>query len=352
MVLQAGTTGSLLASNNINVNNVSAAQNLSLFATGDSSGAGTGTAIQVGGTSSVAGTITASGFNAANQFSATNGNIDITLASGNLTTALAWGGNGDNITLTANNGSILQNFAQYGYNGKTIYAANGGDVSLTALGGVGSYISTGVNALGAGSDLLARASGQNAGVSVQLFGRVDGNLTTHHTSGAGTALTGGVNLGTGIGAPLNLNDVYTVEDVMGSTSVRALGAVNLYGSFWGPVSVLNSSSITAVVDKGPLNISTAQSTGAISLTSLMGRITGTNVNSSGGGNIFLQAGSQTPRDKMAYISIANLTTTGNLTADAWGSTTGNSTGSAISITGSVSGSKTTSTHVGGSVSVP
>ena len=354
--LQAGTTGSVLATNNINVTNVSSGQNLSLWATGDTAGTGNGTAIQVGGTSSVAGYIQAAGFNAANNITGANGAINIALSSGNLITGLAWADN-DNITLTASNGSILQSSSGFpwAFNGKTIFTS-GGDVALTASGGAGSYISTGVNALGSGSDLTATASGQNAGLSVQLFGRVDGNLTTHHTSGSGTALTGGVNLGTGLGGSVaNLNDTYTVQDVLGTTFVRASGAVNMYGSFWGPVTVLNSSSITAAVDKGPLNIATASASGNISLTSYRDAITGTTISSTGGGGITLQAGSQWTRDKLSHVSISNLTTTGALNVTVAGSTNGSTSGNSIVIggsTGSSSGSHLVNDVYLGTVSMP
>ncbi len=336
--VQAGSTGNLAATNYIDLNDVSATQNASFFSTG----ANGGRAIRVDGNSNVAGYIVAGGLNASNNITGTNGDIILQMNSGNLTTGLAWS-NANDITLTANNGSLLQSASGFPwtFNGKTIFT-QGGNVALTANGGAGSYIDTGVIALGAGSNLTARASGRSGGnLSVQLFGRADGNLAVYNTSGGGNAVTGNVNLGTGIGGDADdLNDVYTVMDVTGTTSVRALGNVNLYGYYGGSVSIYNANAITAVADKGNLNLNSINAGNNINLTSVRGTITGSNVNSTGGGNIYLQAGSEHPRDKMSYITINNLNTTGNLDVVVAGSTDGTTSGNSVVITGGVGGATT------------
>ena len=343
--LQAGSTGNLGAGFAVDVDDVHASQNASFYASGNNGGR----AIRVDGNSDVAGWIRASGFNAANNLTGANGEIILQMNTGNLTTGLAWS-NSSNITLTTNNGSILQDPNGYPWGpgafwGKTIFTGNGGDISLTANGGAGSYISTGANALGVGSNLTARASGESGtGRSVQLYGRVDGNMTVYNTSGVGNAVTGDVYLGTSIGAdPNNLNDVYTVQDVVGNTSIRAFGDVGLYGSFQGTVSLYNTNSVTAVVDKESLLINTISATNDVNLTSLRGVITGGNITS--GGDINLQAGSQWTRDKMSYVTLNNLNATGNLDVVVGGSTNGGTSGNSIVITGSSVGGASTGSHI-------
>ena len=357
------TTGngdiSLQAGDAIDINAVDANQNAFFYAFASDGGE----AIRVDGGSSVAGYVVATGYDGSNNITGTNGNIILNFNSGNLTTATAWAGSGDNITLTASGtgGNILQSEAGYNalwgastFNGKTIFTTGGGDVVLTASGGANSYINTGVNALGSGANITARANGESGGgLSVQLYGRADGNLAVYNSSGSSNAVTGDVNLGTDIGDPNDLNDVYTVMDVFGNTTVRAFGDVGLYGSFWGTVSLYNTNSITGIVDKGSLNIATATATNSIDLTSLLGNITGSNVT---GDDITLQAGSSFPRDKMSYINISSLSASGNLDAVVTGSTDGTTSGNSIVITGSVGGSSSGSHLVDdvylGGVSIP
>lgn len=353
MRLQSGSTGDLGAAYSVDVTNVSANQNASFFA----SGADGGVSINVAGTSSVAGNIIASGYNASNYLTGASGDINITLDSGNLTSSLIWGGNGADINLATNNGAILQSESGFNslygggsFNGKTIFTESA-NVNLTADSGAG-YIMTGVNALGAGSSLTATARGSNgSGVSIQLFGRVDGNLNAHHVSGSGIATSGHVYLGTGIGDPVDLNDVYTVMDVVGDTYVKSNGDVRLYGMFAGDTSITKSDSITILTDKLGISGSTLKSTGDINLTSLMGSVTGGLLNA-GAGNVSIQAGSQSVRDKMSYVNFTNFSTTGNLNVTTYGTTTGNETGVSIDISGSVGGSVNTTTDIDGSVSTP
>lgn len=363
MRLQAGNPNSLNAGNAILVSNLNAGQNLRLFASGDSSGNGSGLAISVGGNSAVAGHITASGLNSAYQFAGTNGHIDIALASGDLKTALIWT-KGKHITLTANNGNILQDSSIYNFSalrGNTLTTepalGGGGNITLSALGGGSRYINTG----GFGYNITAKASGDSngngGGNSVQLFGRAYGNLSvTNPTSGN---VTGNVFLGTALGDPNDLSDVNTVMDIDGATLVKANGTVNIYGSTGGPV-VIMGKSVTGQLDKGNLNIgqlSTTTTSGTgISLSVLQGRITGGNLSTAGNAKIYLQAGSQTARDKNSYIDLSNVITGGQLNTVVTGSTTGTSSGSSVRISGYAAGGSTASTPNGGpplgSVSMP
>ena len=281
--LQAGSTGDIGAGYAVDVDAVSANQNASFYATG----ANGGISIRVDGGSNVAGHVTASGFNAANNWTQTTGDINMTFSSGNINTAMLWGG--DDINLDASAGSIIGNNV-YGLNdGETIYSQGSGNISLRAGGG---YIDAGVNSLGAAGgyensgNILARASGQNGGgVSVNLFGGTGGNVTVYHTSGSATGTTGDVFLGTTIGDPDDLNDGITM-DVLGNTWIRSNGDVGLYGMFVGDVTIFNANAIVGVADKLDLVINNVNASNNISLTSLRGNITGAGLN---GSNITLQA---------------------------------------------------------------
>ncbi len=354
--LQAGTWDSITPTAYINVNNVQASGNAAFYTTYNSTGNG----ITVDGNSSVAGHITATGLNASNYWQGVNGNVVLDMASGNANTALVWTNNGGDINVTARNGSITQDLSYGAYvNGKTL-RANGAnaDVNLRAYGGAGSYISTGVMALGTGSDVLAEAFGQSGGgTSVQLFGRSDGHTTVRRYGGGGT--TGNVFLGTNIGDPLDLNDVYTVYDTWGNANINSLGNVQIHGSVLGNTTI-TATRFTGRYDKESLNVSNITTTGAggvgIDVEVLQGRITGNNMSTAGGANMLLQAGSQSPRDKMSYITLTNVNTSGNLGIKVAGSTTGNGSGTSVSITGSTGGSTTVTNESGGaaigSVSTP
>ncbi len=345
--IQAGTFDSITPTSYINVNNVQASGNAAFYTTYS----GTGNGIVVDSNSSVAGHITAAGLNASNFWQGVNGGVVLDMASGNANTALVWTNNGGDINVTARNGSITQDLSYGAYvNGKTL-RANGAnaDVNLRAYGGAGSYISTGVMALGAGSDVLAEAFGQSGGgTSVQLFGRSDGNTTVRRYGGGGT--DGDVFLGTNIGDPLDLNDVYTVYDTWGNANINSLGAVQIHGSVLGNTTI-TATRFTGRYDKENLNVSNITTTGAggvgIDAQVLRGRITGNNMSTAGGANMILQAGSQFPRDKMSYITVTNVNTSGNLSIKVAGSTTGDGSGNSVVITGSTGGGTTVTNESGG-----
>lgn len=334
MRLQAGAWYSLGSGNAIDVTGVSAAQNLALYATGTNGNR----SINVGGASSVAGHITATGINSLNNWAPAPGDIDISLSSGNLTTALVW--TDRNVSLTTTNGSILQNIAAHGMPGKTIWSK--GPVTLTANGGANRYIDTGVMALrdtGMGGNVTAKASGDSngngTGISVRLYGRADGHVDISHTNNGNT--TGSVHLGTSLGDPDNLNDTWTVMDVIGNTTVKADGDVTTFGSFGGPINVIGKS-LRGATDKGNLQIQqilTSQSSGtAVDLAVMQGRITGGNITTVGTGGVLLQTGSLLPRDVKSYINLTNVNVGGNITGIAAGSTNGLASGNSIVITGS------------------
>ena len=345
MRLMAGAFDQINTGNQINVTNVSAAQDASFFSTYS----GAGDAISVTGTSNVAGNIIASGVNASNQYAAVDGNVDISLSSGDLTTAMVWTDSGRNIDLTATNGSILQDSAAYPFtfNGKTIFAL--GDVTLTSGGATG-IVNTGVRNPGAGNDLTIRAGGVSGGTSVQLWGRVDGNLLVERT--AGTAVTGDVYLGNTLGASEDdLADTFQIVDVLGSTTVRSTEDVNLYGSFQGGVN-LTGNTVDINTDKGNFSVNsivTTATTGtAVDIDLRRGAMTGGNITTAGSSHVILATGNVAGRDKISYIDLTNVSTGGNLTASVLGSTNGGASGSSISITGSTGGSTTVNDGQGGS----
>lgn len=342
IVLQAGTSAGG-AGNYINISNLSANQNASLFATG----ANAGTAINVAGTSSIGGNLTATGISSGNATAATNGGINVTATSGNIKTALVWAdGGGSTINLTANNGSILQDTSVFSGTsagvaaGKTIWST--GPINLTANGSATSYIDAGVMALtasGSGGNVTAKANGATGGVSINLRGRADGTVTATNIAGGNT--TGDVYLGTSIGAQANLDDTNgTVFDAMGATTVKSAGNVKLYGGFYGPITVTGKT-VTGVADKGNLNFSQVTSSATtgtgISFTALQGKMTGGNLSTAAGASIFLQAGSSMPRDKLANITLTSVNSGGNIDVVVAGSSNGLSTGTSVSITGSKSG---------------
>lgn len=342
VVLWAGASG---GTGYINVTGINSGQNLSMFATGNNAG----TAINASG--SVAGNITATGLTAANATTAANGGINFTATSGNLKSALIWAdGGGKTINLTTNSGSILQdlNAATNPFvststgvaSGKTVWGT--GPINLTANGG---YIDTGVMALtasGTGGNVTAKASSWDpSGVSINLRGRADGTTTATNTTGGNTI--GHVYLGTSIGASqTNLDDSpTTVYDAMGNTTIKAAGNVKLYGGFFGALDVTGAT-VTGVADKGNLNFtqivtSAGAGTNAINLTALQGKMTGGNLSTVAGANIFLQAGSSMPRDKMANITLTSVNSGGNIDVIVAGSSNGLNTGSSVNITGSKAG---------------
>ncbi|HEY9685701.1 MAG TPA: hypothetical protein V6C52_01865 [Coleofasciculaceae cyanobacterium] len=363
--LQAGAWNYQNTGNAVSVTNVSAAQNAAFYATG----ANAGTSISVGGTSNVAGHITATGINTANNFAATTGGIDLTMSSGNLKTALLWSNNGT-VNLTANNGNILQDTSVYSgvstgvAGGKTIWGS--GPINLTAQGSASRYIDTGVMALttsGTGGNITAKAQGDSAGngtgVSVNLRGRADGNVTVTNLASGNT--TGDVYLGTSVGpSTTNLEDSpATVMDVMGTTTIKSAGHVKMYGSFNGPISVTGKT-LTGTSDRGNLNFTnvttTATSGTGINMTALQGSLTGGNLSTAGTANIFLQAGSVLPRDSRTNINLTNVTAGGNLDVVVAGSTNGNASGQSVVITGSKGGTSSATSPGGGaplgSVSMP
>ncbi len=349
--LQAGATGSLGAGSSVNVTNLSAAQNANLFASGDDGGI----SIQVGGTSNIAGTTTATGFNASNNFTATTGRVNIVATSGNINTAMVWGG--EDVYLTANAGSITQNTAQYGMgynNSKTVYAAD--DIFLTAQGAGSSHIDTGIQTLSTVGNLTALANGSSGGTSIRVIGRVDGNGTFTNTSNGNT--TGDIWLGTSLGASFtNLDDTDQTMDIRDNVTVKSNSDVNMYGAFGlaGTIDVIGSR-LTARADKWNLNFSRAQTSATtgngIDVTAYRGNLLGSTISTAGSANIVLQAGNSLPLDKMSFINLSGVTTAGNLNATAYGSNTGNQTGNSITITGSTGGSTSTTSHVNGIVSTP
>lgn len=337
MRLQAGTSSTLGAGYAVDASSLNAAGNVSLYATG----ANSGRAIRVQ-SGSIAGDITATGINAAYNQVAANGDIDITLGSGNLTTALIWTGP-DDVRLTASNGSILQD-TKYGYQNRTIFAVNGGDITLRALGsGASGRVDVGVLGLGVTSDLTVHAHGSSTGningISARLYGRIDGNATI--TDSGGGNMVGEAWLGTGVGDPLDLNDVYTVFDVRGNTLVRANGDVFMYGAFGDAGSAtVYGRSLTAVLDKWDFNINliettTASGTGA-NIDALHGSILGGTIDA-GSANVYLQAGSQSPRDKMKHVDLGSVVTS-NLDIIVAGTTTGSTSGVSVNISGGSVGS--------------
>ncbi len=349
--LQAGAWNYQNSAGDINITNLSAAQNVRLFATGKS---GSNVSVSVGGTSNVAGHITVTNVNGSNQYAATTGSVNMTLSSGNVNTALIWT-NGQDITLTASNGNILQDASVYNFSsmrGNTLttqpHLTNAGNITLTAQGGTSRYINSG----GFGKNITAIATGDTAGngtgTSVQLFGKAYGNVSVSNTSNGN--VTGNVYLGTGLGDPNNLFDVNTVMDIYGTTTVRANGNVYLYGFTGGAVTIIGKS-FTAQVDQGNLNIAsitTTLNTGtAVSLSALMGNITGGNIDTRNGGassaSVFMQAGSQYPRDNFSNISLNNVSIGGNVNITVTGTTTGTAgSGNSVVIT------KGTGTGIAGS----
>ncbi len=351
MRLQAGSTATLGTGYSVDVTNVSANQNAEFH----SAGADAGVSIRVGGTSNVGGNITATGYNASNQFVGTTGRVDITTTSGNIDTAMVW--SGEDIYLTANNGSITQNTAAYGTgynNSKTLYAAD--DIVLTAQGAGSSHIDTGVQTLSTTGNLTVLANGSTGGTSIRVIGRVDGNGTFTNTSNGNTP--GDIWLGTSLGGSVtNLDDTNQTMDIRGNVVAKSNGTVYMYGAFGlaGTLDIIGDR-IVANADKWNLNFTRAQTTATtgngIDLTAYRGNLLGTNISTAGSANIVLQAGNSLPLDKMTLINLSSVTTAGNLNATAYGSNTGNQTGNSITITGSTGGSTSTTSHVNGTVSTP
>lgn len=351
--LQAGNSGSVLATNNIDVGGISANQDAVFIATGDASGAGSGTAINVT-SGSVGGNITATSVNASNYYDWTNGDVDITLDSGNLRTL--WVRALGNVDLAATGGSILQDESTWStWNQKKTIRATG-DVNLTATGSANSYVNTGV-VNHYGSNVTIEASGSNGGTSAQLYGHVSGDLTVQNVGGGN--MVGDVYLGTSVGDAQDLTDVYTVVDVLGTTDVSTAGNVRLYGSFGGAVDV-TANNVVGTVDRGNLTINqinaTATSGLGVNLTAVRGSIQGSNITTAGAAYAALQAGSEFPRDKYSNVNVTGVNVGGDLIVTVSGSDTGNTSGSSVSVTGSVGGTSSAShitddAHLG-TVSMP
>lgn len=345
--LQAGNSSNIGGTRVVQVNNVQASGDLGIYATGTSGGISIG----IAGTSSIAGDLTATGINGSNFFSGTSGDITIETTSGDINTAMIWGG--DDITLNANNGSIIQNAAKYGAgynNNKTIYAGN--DITLIANGGAGSYINAGLVTLNRTGAVVAQASGQNGGGrSVQLNGTAWGDLSASGIGGGAT--TGDVWLGSTLGADTtDLNDTDFVLDVLGNTYVNSGGDVHLYGGFGATGSAtIYGQSLDANIDKWDFSINDINISGAggINIKTHRGSILGNAVRTThGAASVVLEAGVDPIRDKTVHVDLNSLNTNGNLTIEVTGSTTGGAGGSSVDITaGSVGGATTVTDEAGG-----
>lgn len=334
MRLQAGSNTSLLATNNINVAGVSASQDAIFIATGDDSGAGTGTAINVS-SGNVAGNIIATSVNASNYYDWTNGDVDITLNSGNLRTL--WVRSFGDVNLTASNGSILQDESTWStWNLKKTIRSTG-DVNLTATGSASSYVNTGV-VTHYGGNVNIEASGTNAGKSAQLYGHVNGNLTVQNVGGGN--MIDDVWLGTSVGDAQNVSDVHTVLDVVGTTTVRTAGDVKLYGAFTGAANITGNT-VIGTIDRGNLTVnqinSTATSGAGVNLTTVRGSILGSNISTAGTASAALTAGSVFPRDKNSHVNVTGANIGGNLIITVAGSDNGSTSGNSVTVTGSVGG---------------
>jgi hypothetical protein len=345
-------------------NGISTGGDVYLWASGDTNSNGTGTSINVT-TGNIGGNILATSpvWNPdplVLNYERTTGDISIRLTSGNLTTSDI--GAGRNLTLTATNGSILQNNV-YNIRDNITIAVTGnatlqaGDAPGDATSAIGSFASP-VGLYVEGNTTFIAAGKDGANDSVVAVGRIEGTTTVKDESNA--AVSGDVYLGTDIGAnPNNLNDSDGTMDTYGNVNVNALGDVYLNGgvALNGSITVTGNS-VTIRQDIGTTkiaNINTTKTTGTAvdifnySNSAITGALMGNNITTAGTSSILLKAGDNHSADGFAYVYGLGVNTGGNLTVYTAGDSNGTAAGGvSVDITGTVAGASNAYNESGGS----